>query len=146
MKRCILIWMLAGGAALVTAGCGDNGMLRTQGRILKGGEAFIPEEGQWLRIQFVPISEDRSKPPERIYVAEVDNETGTFRPWGPMKEGMPAGRYRVAIELMNKKKKDLFEGKYDTGSSPFIFDVDEDTEEIVIDLDRPPLYSPVAAR
>ena len=132
---------MTGAAALVIAGCGDNGMLRTQGRILKGGEPFIPDEGEWLRIQFIPVTDDR-KPPERTYAAEVDNETGTFRPWGAMKEGMPAGRYRVAIQLMNKKKKDLFEGKYETDTSPYVFDVDEDTEEIVIDLDRPPLYSP----
>jgi hypothetical protein len=37
-----------------------------------------------------------------------------------------------------KNKKDLLNGKYDQLASPYIFDVDADTEEIVIDLDAPP--------
>ncbi len=48
---------------------------------------------------------------------------------------MPPGKYRVAVELM-KKKKDQFGGKFDTIRSPFVFDVDGQTKEIVIDLDK----------
>jgi hypothetical protein len=125
------------GVTFVTAGCGNDELLRTKGRVVKGGETFVPEEGTHLQIQFVPINED-GKSPENVYAAEVDPETSVFRPWGAMKKGMPPGKYRVALELRDRKKKDLFEGKYDTGVSPYIFDVDEDTEEIVIDLDNPP--------
>jgi len=127
--------------ALVVGGCGDNeGKLRTKGRLLKGGEEFVPEEGQNIQITFVPILPD-GKPPHRHYYADVNQETGEFVPDGPDKKGMPPGRYRVAVELM-QKKKDLFNGRFDQELSPFIFDVDEDTEEIVIDLDKPPLYAP----
>jgi hypothetical protein len=142
MQKFAAICAVVAGATFAAAGCGGNdGLLRTQGRVVKGGETFVPDEGTHLQIQFVPIS-DHGKPPENIYAAEVEPKTSVFRPWGAMKQGMPPGRYRVALELRNRKKKDLFEGKYDTGTSPYIFDIDEDTEEIVIDLDNPPPSSP----
>jgi len=141
-----MLQRLAGSAlvlllAFVLGGCGDNdGKLRTKGRLLKGGEEFIPDEDENIQITFVPIMPD-GKPPHRHYYADVNQETGEFVPDGPDKKGLPAGRYRVAVELM-KKKKDLFKGRFDQEASPFIFDIDEDTEEIVIDLDKPPLYAP----
>src|SRR5262245_37358108 len=124
------------GLALMASGCGKSDKLRTQGRLLKGGEPYIPNEGEYIQITFVPMPED-GKPPDRHYYAGVDQDTGTFVPDGPDKLGMPAGRYRVAVELM-KNKKDLLQGKYDQEFSPYIFDVDADTDEIVIDLDAPP--------
>ena len=122
--------------ALVVTGCGGDGLLRTQGRLLKGGQPFIPKEGEFIEITFVPILPD-GKPPGDHYYADVDQTTGTFQPAGKNKKGMPPGKYRVAVELM-KKKKDLFGGKFDAEKSPFIFDVDTKTQEIVIDLDNPP--------
>ena len=49
---------------------------------------------------------------------------------------MPPGKYKVAVELM-KKKKDQFGGKYGVENTPFRVDVDASTKEIVIDLDKP---------
>jgi len=130
------------GLALLAVGCGKSDKLRTQGRLLKGGEPFVPNEGEYIQITFVPMPED-GKPPDRHYYAGVNQETGEFVPDGPDKLGMPAGKYRVAVELM-KNKKDLLQGKYDQIASPYIFDVDADTEEIVIDLDAPPPPSPAS--
>jgi hypothetical protein len=124
------------GLIVLAGGCGRSEKLRTQGRLLKGGDPYIPDEGEYIQITFVPMPED-GKPPDRHYYAGVNQETGTFVPDGADKLGMPAGRYRVAVELM-KNKKDLLGGKFDQEFSPYIFDVDEDTDEIVIDLDKPP--------
>jgi hypothetical protein len=131
--NCVLIL-----AAAATAGCRkSDGLLRTQGQVLQGGENFVTPEGQHLQIEFVPIPQD-GKPPKMYYWAEVNQETGVFRPDGPMKTGMPPGKYRVALALMDENKKDVFGGKFDTDQSPYVFDVDKDTEELVIDLDDPP--------
>jgi hypothetical protein len=127
---------LAAGLAFATAGCGGDGLLRTHGRLLKGGQPFIPKEGEFIEITFVPIPPD-GKPPADFYYADVDQTTGTFQPAGKNRKGMPPGKYRVAVELM-KKKKDQFRGKFDAEKSPFVFDVDSRTAEIVIDLDKPP--------
>jgi hypothetical protein len=121
--------------AFMVSGCGGGPvMLRTEGQLLKGGEPFIPEEGQNIQITFVPITKD-GKPAKRTYYADVDQETGIFVPDGAQKNGMPPGKYRVAVALM-KKKVDLFNGKFDEQQSPFVVDVDEDTTEIIIDLDK----------
>src|SRR5580765_4198019 len=96
--NCALLVVLA----LSAAGCGGKKLLRTEGRLLKGGEPFIPEEGQNIQITFVPITKD-GKPPKNHYYADVDQETGTFVPDGAQKMGMPPGKYRVAVELMKKK-------------------------------------------
>jgi len=132
----VLTAAFAAALILAAAGCGGDGLLRTQGRLLKGGQPFIPKEGEFIEITFVPIPPD-GKPPADFYYADVDQATGTFQPAGKNRKGMPPGKYRVAVELM-KKKKDQFRGKFDAEKSPFVFDVDSRTTEIVIDLDNPP--------
>lgn len=123
--------------ALLAAGCGkSDDLLRTPGSLLMNGESFVPDDGDLVQITFVPIPADGT-PALDYYFAEVDQETGSFWPAGKDRQGMPPGRYRVAVELM-RKKKDVFEGRFDTEQSPFIFDVDAATDEIVIELDHPP--------
>lgn len=132
--RHALITLAVFGLCILITGCGD-GRLRTKGQLLKSGQPFIPPEGQYIEITFVPIPPD-GKPATDYYFAEVDQTTGTFRPAGKDLKGMPPGKYRVAVELM-KKKKDQLGGKFDTMRSPFVFEVDSQTKEIVIDLDHP---------
>jgi hypothetical protein len=132
--QCSLVLAVAAAAA----GCADDeGLIRTECRVVKGGKAFVTPDDHYLQIQFVPIPED-GKPPNMFYAAEVDQETGVFRPAGPMKKGMPPGKYQIALELFNSKKKDVFEGKFDAEQSPYIFDIEDENEDVVIDLDDPP--------
>ena len=53
---------------------------------------------------------------------------------GSSTKGIPAGKYRIALEHV-RKKKDVFNGLYDGDKSPFVFDVDSSTGELVINLD-----------
>src|SRR6266566_2333159 len=85
-------------------GCGKgDGKLRTKGRLLKGGEEYVPEEDEFIQITFVPIPAD-GQPAKDYYWADVDQDTGTFAPAGKDRKGLPPGRYRVAVELMKQKK------------------------------------------
>ncbi|HLJ11327.1 MAG TPA: hypothetical protein VKU82_09060 [Planctomycetaceae bacterium] len=126
--------------AMVTAfsGCGksDGPYLRTPGRLQKGGQSFVAQEGEFIQVTFVPIMPDNS-PALDYYYADVDQVSGSFVPAGKNRKGMPPGKYRVAVELM-KKKKDLLGGKFDAAQSPFVFDFDASTKEIVIDIEKPP--------
>ncbi len=131
MRRALTLTVF--GLCIFLTGCGD-GRLRTKGQLLKGGQPFIPPEGEFIHVTFVPIPPD-GQPATDYYYAEVDQATGTFRSAGKDLKGMPPGKYRVAVELM-KKKKDLFRGQFDAVNSPFVFDVDGQTKEIVIDLDK----------
>lgn len=119
--------------ALAGSGCGKSGLHQTKGRVTKGGEEFIPAEGENLQIGLMQILPD-GKPPKNYYYADVDQDTGTFTAAGPQLQGVPAGKYRVTVELM-KKKKDQFGGRYDADRSPFEIVIDGDDDEIVIDLD-----------
>jgi hypothetical protein len=126
--------------ALVGSGCSESDLHRTRGRVTKGGEDFVPGDGEDLQIGLMPISSNGT-PPMNYYFASVDQETGTFTAAGPRLEGVPAGKYRVTVELM-KQKKDQFEGRFDAERSPFVVEIDDDDEEIVVDLDRESLPPP----
>jgi hypothetical protein len=121
-------------AALTVTGCGD-GKLRTQGRVVKGGQAFIADSGngEFLQVTFIPVMPDGTKP-RSYYWATVDQATGTFTAAGADLHGIPPGKYRVQVQLV-KNKSDLWHNKLAGPESPFEFDIDSSVRDIVIDLD-----------
>lgn len=120
------------------SGCGrGEKLLPLKGRLLKSGEQFEAGADELIQITFVPILPD-GKPPRDHYYANVNDAQGTFVAAGKTGRGLPPGKYRVALELM-RKKKDRFKGKYDQVNSPYIFDIDDSTREIVIDIEKPPV-------
>ena len=121
-------------AALLFAGCSGDGMLKTKGRVVKGGAPLTLKEGEDLGIFFYPLRDD-GKLGTTVYPAFYNAADGTFRVTGNDRRGMPPGKYRVAVEL-KLNKKDLFGGVYDMERSPFVFDITAKTAEIVIDLDK----------
>jgi hypothetical protein len=128
-----------GAAALlcttVLAGCGD-GMLQPKGRVVKAGAPITLKEGEDLGICFYPLVGDGKLGPT-VYPALFNATDSTFHVTGSDRRGLPPGKYRVAVEL-RLNKKDLFKGAYDMNHSPFVFDIDSKTGEIVIDLDKKP--------
>jgi hypothetical protein len=121
---------------LVLSGCGGSGKLNARGRIVKGGAPFTLPEEEYLRVTFHPIPAD-GKRATHTYVAVYTNSDGNFKVVGADGKGLPAGKYRVALEHEGKRKKDQFRGAYDADRSPFVYDVTASTGEIVIDLDKP---------
>src|SRR5262249_12093685 len=117
--------------ALALSGCGD-GKIRPRGQILRGGAPFKVADGEYVRVVFHPIPEDGGRARNQ-YVAVYDRTDGTFRVVGADGRGLPAGKYRVAIEH-ERKRKDLFNGAFDAENSPYIFEVSGSSGDIVIDL------------
>ena len=99
---------------------------------MKDGEDFVPGDEENLQVMLVPISED-SSPAKNFYYAEVNQETGSFYAAGAEKKGVPPGKYRVLVEL-KKNKKDLLKGKFYEMDSPFVFDIDDNSEPMVVDI------------
>jgi hypothetical protein len=128
--------MLVAVLAMLVPGCGGEVKLQTKGRLLKAGQPVIPKEDESIRVTFVPILPD-GKPPKDHYFAEFDPAAATFVSAGKDLKGMPPGKYRVAVEH-KKNRRDALAGKFDENRSPFVFDIDANTNEIVIDLDKPP--------
>jgi|GEM_PF-2293779 len=124
-------------SAISLSGCGrSERLIRAKGQIVKNGEDFIPEDDENLQVCFIPVADDLS-PPRNWYAAEVDPATGAFFAAGGQKNGMPPGRYRVMVEL-KKNRKDLLGGKLDSLNSPWIFEVDESSPLMVVDLEQKP--------
>jgi hypothetical protein len=125
------------GAALVlclAAGCkSGDGRLATKGRIVKGGAPFTVAEPEFVRVTFFPVTPE-GVAPLNTYIAAFNGADGSFRASGPDGKGIPPGKYRIAVEH-ERKRKDLFKGTFDGVRSPFVFDIDANTKEIVIDLD-----------
>jgi hypothetical protein len=120
--------------ALLLTGCGGNGLLHPKGRVVKGGGPITLKPGEDLGVFFYPLGGD-GKLGTTVYPAYFNAADSTFVVTGSDRRGLPAGKYRVAVEL-KLNKADLFKGAYDMNRSPFIFDVDANTADIVIDLDK----------
>ena len=118
--------------AVLLSGCGGDGKLKAQGQLLKGGVPFTVPEEEYVRITFHPIPADGQRA-THTYVAVYTNGDGRFTVVGADGRGLPPGKYRVSVEH-ERKRKDLFKGAYDADRSPFVFDVDGRSQEIVIDL------------
>lgn len=121
---------------MVCAGCGSSKLNKTRGRVIQDGKAFVPEKGVSIRVTFVPIVASGGRAMD-YYHADVDNSTGAFKASGPDHKGVPPGKYRVAVEIL-QNKKDILNGKFDADNSPFVFDIDSKTPELKIDLSNPP--------
>jgi hypothetical protein len=117
------------------SGCGGAGRLNARGRIVKGGTPFTVPDTEYVRVTFFPVTAD-GKPPKNTYAATYNGADGTFRAVGPDGKGVPPGKYRIAVAHEGKRRNDLFRGAYDGDRSPFVFDVDARSGEIVIDLDK----------
>ncbi len=118
------------------SGCGGDGRLNVKGRVLRNGAALKTTEPDFVRVIFFPVTTD-GRPPKNTYLAAYDGGDGTFEAIGPDGHGVPPGKYRVAVEL-SRKRKDLLKGAFDGDHSPFVFDVDAGTKELVLDLEKPP--------
>ena len=126
----------AGLALCLVAGCGGDKKVNATGRVIKGGKPLTVPDDDFVRVLFVPYTEPGTNP-KTCYLAEYDNAAGTFRALGPDLKGVPPGKYRITV-AHEKGKKDLFKGAYDLPKTPFVFDIDSSTSEIVLDLDNPP--------
>jgi len=119
---------------LLSLGCGGSSLIKAKGHITKGGQPYVAEEGQGLRIFFVPL-EPASGSRHDSFAAEYHPDDGTFQVLGKDGNGLPRGKYRVSLQLM-KSKEDLLAGKLLGKQSPFTCEVTGAGDDLVIDLDQ----------
>src|SRR5579871_1382184 len=134
MHKTFAMVILAAGFCFAATGCSDS-KLKAKGRLLMKGQPFVLKEGESVNVVFVPIPPD-GKPPRDHYWAVYNPEDGTFWAAGKDKQGLPPGKYRVAV-AHQKGKHDLFNGAYDENRSTFVFDIDANTPEITVDITDP---------
>jgi hypothetical protein len=120
---------------LLLTGC-RQGFVNTKGRIIRNGEAFHLAERQGLRLFFEPLEFKDGVHRYDSYAAEFHGNDGTFVVKGKDRKGLPPGKYRITMQLM-QNKGDLFSGKLTGPASPFQCEITgSGSQEIVVNLDE----------
>jgi hypothetical protein len=134
MTRILRGWnVLLCASIIATAACNRSDKLQITGKVLRGGAPLTVPDDEYVRITFFPVTE--GGPPKNTYAASYNSKNGTFRAIGGDGQGIPPGKYRVAVEH-EKNRRDLLKGAFDGDRSPFTFDIDRGTKPLVIDLDK----------
>ena len=120
-------------SAVLLSGCGGDKRYNFKGRVVKGGAPYTVPDGDTVRLTFYPVTDDGSNP-KNTYIAQYDNKKGTFKAYGPDGKGILPGKYLIGLEHL-RKRKDLLGGAYDGDHSQFVFDINDKSKDIVIDLD-----------
>jgi len=156
MRRSHLLLALLIAPLAAATGCGGGNTVWITGKLLKGGSPYVPPTDQLVSITFVALqTQDASGKTAQggdPYLAEYDPASGTFTVPGPDRQGIPPGRYRVAVtqrlkrEAFDALKKgtkkrvdretDTLADRFGVGTSPIIREV-KTSQEVMIDLDRP---------
>jgi hypothetical protein len=131
MCRTIIVIIAAASLSITVVGC-THQKLKAKGRLLVKGQPMVLKEGESVNVVFVPILPD-GKPPRDHYWAIYNPEDATFWAAGKDREGLPPGKYRIAV-AHQLHKQDLLKGQFDENRSKFVFDIDANTTEITIDL------------
>jgi hypothetical protein len=121
------------------------------GKVLEGGSAVaIPdyEEGEnCLQVEFFPLDESGNLAAQAQSFSADVAEDGSFEVEGDMGEGIPPGKYRVAVRRVGEESEGEDEeedeggsgsadpwAKFNKENSPFVVEVPG--EDIVIDLSK----------
>lgn len=74
-------------------------------------------------------------PPGLVFTADAGPD-GAFEIKWADKDGIPAGKYRIAVALLDAKGKDKLQGAFSAASTPFVRDVSGDTADVTLDIGR----------
>ena len=145
-------------AAVCLAGCGDGDNIWVKGVLQKGGEVYKPPEGRKLSLYFHQLADGTSdKPTGFVELAEYDSRDGSFTVPGHEGNGIPRGKYRIALvetyrrETVDQIKKasksrrgqksvdkeaNLLEASFGENTSPFVRDLRASTN-VTLDMSKP---------
>jgi hypothetical protein len=129
-----LLWLIVS-LILVAPGCGGPARVKVHGRLVSNGQPYQVNEGDLVRMSFVPIAAANDTKTVG-YVAEFNRKDSTFQVNGADGRGMAPGQYRIALQVL-RKREDLLEGAFNAARSPFLREVKNSGDEIVLDLGNP---------
>ena len=119
---------------LFVAGCGGGGGVQCTGTLMDGGSPAVYSgdyEYGGYKVEFFPLDESGNLAAASSYTAEVD-ASGKFTVVDPLPDkGIPAGKYRVGVYLVDQvqdgdemvETDDALGGKFGRETSPFTVDV-----------------------
>jgi hypothetical protein len=136
--RSVLLILACVPLALSLAGCGGVKKVKAHGKLLNKGQPLtppspLPPGDPGIRLTFYPTDAGQGTEPQQAPVAA----DGTFQLNGNDQKGVVPGKYRVAVATGAFGQPDKFGGKFGENNSPIYREVTGNTEEIVIDVDKP---------
>ena len=114
------------------AGCGGPKTYTVGGTVTRGGEKLTWPDGGRLLVIFMPADESKT---DRYSARETSTEASSYKV-----AGIPAGRYKVAVQQFYPSAKtdfnDALGGRYDPGHTDLVVEVKGDTTELNIDIPK----------
>lgn len=110
-------------------GCGTK-KAGISGTVTRGGEKLTWPDGGYLVVVFIP--EDRDRDPNVYPATRTDLEASTYEI-----EGIPPGRYKVALQQMDPKHNDALGRAYNPSATTLEREVTSDGGTIDIDVPGP---------
>lgn len=138
VRSCSASWVAL---CIAIVGCGGGDPQYTvTGKVVEGGQPIViemyEEGGSCLEVEFFPLDEGGALASDAVSHIAFCAEDGSFQMYGAEGEGIPPGKYRVAVRRLGETEDesgDMWGGKFDGDKSPFVVDVPS-SEDIVIDI------------
>jgi len=113
------------------SGCGAANV-KPSGKVVKGGEPFVLGEKGMFVMSLIPESDAKTN-----YAVETKPD-GTFTVVGPARNGVPPGKYKVAVEAMDPydKKVDKLGGKFTAAKTSLLVEVKGEKDALVVDVGK----------
>ena len=144
--------LLAMSVFAIIGGCGPSATktVKVTGKVVDGGKPFTLEgpnyqEGAaYVEARFYAVGDSGTVAENATSYSTKLGLDGTFVMDGDMGDGIPVGKYKVALshqggEESRRMKKggaaqgDLFQGKFSIDKTPFVFDI-QDEQAIELDI------------
>jgi hypothetical protein len=142
-------------------GCGQSDTVWVTGKLLKGGAKYVPPDDQRVSVTFVALGSGDGAASEKTaqagdtFFAEVDQSSATFTVTDSQGQGIPPGKYRVAVTQKLKREaydakpqqrpkrgsdrvdreSDMFKSLFGVAESPIVVTIKGSTE-VEVDLDK----------
>lgn len=129
------LFLVVGGACL--CGCGGSDVV-VQGTITLDGQPYAVSKDEQMMVLFLDMKEE-GQVTQKTFPATVRPD-GTFTVQAPNNQGIPAGKYRVAVSstpMVPKPGvpvKDLFKNTYNAKTSPLVVEISSSARKPVLEL------------
>ena len=146
---------------LACFGCGNSNAIKVSGKLLKGGQPYVPPAGQRVVVTLYVVdakdASGKALPAQEPFQSYYDPKDGTFVVSGPDGYGVPPGKYRISIfqgltregetkahaehKVRSRntpridRETDFFKDAFGPSSSPIVREVTQGAE-LIVDLDK----------
>jgi hypothetical protein len=119
---------------LLAVGCGGRSNIKAKGWVRKGGEPYLTNKGDGMRIIFAPLEGTDGR--YDSFAAVYQPTDGSFQVVGKDGTGLPPGKYQVSLQHL-RARQDVLKGRFVGKNSPFLLNVKRGGNDLVLDLDQP---------